>query len=156
MPEGPESKAFEELVNSHCREELRRTGEWPTGTIYCLIITSPDWKHSEITPHISYTGILNVFPRVFAEGTDTKSYQTATAHCIEGYGKHLEPQEDFSSCPDSHDLARVKGLGLEYVLGEKIPGPICVASRGRQLILAAGYVCPIYLYGLGLWQSHNH
>lgn len=72
-------------------------------------------------------------------GTKQKNYCTTTVDRF-NYSDELEPFDDRFE-PNTHDMSRSKGKPWEYLVRKPLKdGPLNVASRGKCLAIAAGYV----------------
>ncbi|KII83447.1 hypothetical protein PLICRDRAFT_119413 [Plicaturopsis crispa FD-325 SS-3] len=89
---------------------------------------------------------LEIHPTVFAEGSDDHAYSSLTVD-RERYsgGEDIEPS---TPTPPATYLARSIGQPWLYLLNKNTPGPLHVASRGKQLVIACGQHAMILSFGL--------
>ena len=107
------------------------------------------------TDGLGNVGHLCIYPRIFAEGTDRKRYSTASFKNM-GYTHDLEPVPDGYS-PHPHDAARSKGQPWEPFLKPFDEGDVSFAMRGKELVMAAGYVrSPDYIVSLIYFDHSSH
>ncbi|KAG6815735.1 hypothetical protein H0H93_009111 [Arthromyces matolae] len=122
MPEGSEGPVTEHKIEKVKQQEERQTGKPASAK-------------------------LVLFPRVFAEGTPGRSYQTASVSVLDGYSSDLEDGEPVYT--SAHDLKRSKKKPWEYLVTSSLSsGPLCTVVRGKGLAIAAGHHCLTINFGL--------
>ncbi|KAI0312139.1 hypothetical protein OF83DRAFT_1067711 [Amylostereum chailletii] len=141
MPEQPEVYIWKERFDRWVRAKLSSTGKWPQGA---SIIWSSLTPSEQDTSH--YPGHLVIIPRIFATGTDTKSYTSCTVDRGD-YSDDLEPIPlDF--VPDPYDASRALGEPYEYLVKPLKPGPVFCQARGKQMCIGAGHHAVTISFGL--------
>ncbi|KAI0690724.1 hypothetical protein C8T65DRAFT_587704, partial [Cerioporus squamosus] len=86
-------------------------------------------------------GHWRFFFRCHAIGTKTKKYDTLTWDCRD-YDPSVMPTSAQGFKPDPFDEERIKLAAwrkFRPLLRPLIDGPVCVAARGKELVVAAGY-----------------
>ncbi|KAG6835918.1 hypothetical protein H0H93_013359, partial [Arthromyces matolae] len=84
--------------------------------------------------------VLQIFPRVFAEGTRGKPYCTMSNNKLPGYDPNLETPLEDGFKPNTWDKKRSKKKPWNYLITQPLTsGPLCVAGRGKGLVIAAGH-----------------
>ena len=85
-----------------------------------------------------------LFPRVFSEGTARKPYSSCSVLDL-GYEHSLEPTaSDFTVHPS--DQIRSRNEAWERYLKPWEEGSVHVMARGKEFIVAAGYVSPSIVF----------
>jgi hypothetical protein len=84
------------------------------------------------------TVCLQIFPRVFATGTDTKSYTMCTVDQQEYHNKS-EPIE-LTYIPDTWDQMWLADKLWEYLLKLLEAGEIHAEVQGKQIVILCGHV----------------
>ncbi|KAK0440204.1 uncharacterized protein EV420DRAFT_1582203 [Desarmillaria tabescens] len=124
MPEGPEVSAFEIIIRKARNEHWRRHN-----------------TPLEAAPVIFFSSL--------AQGTPKKDYTSLFSNSKD-YSLSSEPQEP-STMMDRWDHERAqtaKYRSSSYLLRQTTPGPVSVATRGKQTLIAAGYHCLTIHWGL--------
>ncbi|KAJ7233257.1 hypothetical protein C8J57DRAFT_1532615 [Mycena rebaudengoi] len=104
-------------------------------------------KRNRVIPQ----GRLQIFPRVFAEGTITKPYSSITVDCTDLPEDSELLKPDPSYCPSRMDLARAKSDYMYLIQREHQPGPVHVSFRGKSIAFTVG--CNILALHFGLEAS---
>lgn len=97
--------------------------------------------------HCKFKGRFILFPRTFALGTSQRPWTTVTVNNTEYLSSGIE--EPLTTDLDVHDAERLKSAkyrDLQYLMGDLQYGNIVVEKRGKQLVVAAGYVSFIHCY----------
>jgi hypothetical protein len=81
---------------------------------------------------------FQIFPRVFATGTDDKPYTTCTVD-REQYSDGTEPI-DPAYVPDFWDSLRSADQPWEYLMKALASGEIYAEVRGKQIVIVCGHV----------------
>ncbi len=87
------------------------------------------------------TGHWEFFPRCFAIGTKQRKYTTMTCESW-GY-EHNQEQMPVDYEVNKHDKERLEMKAWEplaFLVKPLTAGPVAVQSRGKEIILAAGFV----------------
>ena len=137
MAEGPEVERFLHLVKRDMQKHERGAKAPVKGTpsVCHAGFNNSDERHA--------TAHLQVFPSHLAVGTSSEPYMSMVADstrydpsCERSLASGYAEQFPF----DVKKVQTTHYRNLGYLVNSLEPGVLCVASRGRALAIAAGYV----------------
>lgn len=149
MPEGKTLRGFLRYLKTCMRNFKKKKKRNPKGMSSRRLFIHCIGSH-----HVAH---FKLYPRTFAEGTSTKSWQTATVR-VTGWTGDLEPKIPEADL-DEADLSRSNRMAWEPLYRRHLEdGEMIVKVRGKELAVACGFVRSSTLYSLlcsNICPSHS-